>query len=108
MSYRRGTIVRGPDLFGPHSHRPYLKLSTDAHPFSDEEALYAAITTTERGAAIRLRDSDFEDGTLPDESYVNPWTITSIRHADIGGVEGHLSDQRTDEIARETAEYLGT
>lgn len=107
MNYPRGTVVKGPDLFGPHDYRPYLKLSDGSHPFSDEEGLYATITTTERAAAVRLDEADFETGGLPVESYVNPWTITSVRHADIVGEEGRLSDWRTDEIANAAASYPG-
>ena len=70
--YERGAVVKGPDLFADYSYRPYVCLSDDTHPFSDEEALYAAITTTHRAAAIPLTDNDFAAGSLPRESYVNP------------------------------------
>jgi hypothetical protein len=33
--------------------------------------------------AIPLNDDDFMTGGLPRESYVNPSTIATIRHADI-------------------------
>ena len=39
MPYERGTVVKGPDLFANYDHRPYVRLSDDTHPFSDEEAL---------------------------------------------------------------------
>ena len=82
-------------------------LSDDAHPFSDEEALYTAVTTTRRAVAIPLTGTDFASGGLPKESYVNPWTITSIRHADMGEQEGVLTAEVTETIATETADYLG-
>ncbi|EMA53503.1 MULTISPECIES: hypothetical protein [Halococcus] len=72
-------------------------MSDDTHPFSEEEALYAAVTTTRRSVAIPLADDDFTTGGLDHESYVNPWTVTSVRHADI----------RTEAVAREAAGYLG-
>lgn len=53
-------------------------LSDDTHPFSEEEALYAAATTTRRAVAVRLSDDDFETGGLPRETYVNPWTVVTI------------------------------
>ena len=105
--YDRGTVVKGPDLFADHPHRPYVCLSDDSHPFSDEEALYAASTTTRRPIAIPLGDDDFATGGLPHETYVNPWTVVTIRHADIVEQEGHLIDQTTETIAEETAGYLG-
>jgi len=105
--YERGAVVKGPDLFADHDFRPYVCLSDDTHPFSDEEGLYAAATTTHRSAAIRLSEADFETGGLPRETYVNPWTVVTIRHADIHGEEGQLVAATTEEIATDAAGYLG-
>ena len=105
--YERGVVLKGPDLFADADYRPYVCLSDDSYPFGDEEALYAAITTTERDAAIRLTADDFTVGGLPRESYVNPWTVVSIRHADITATEGQLTAATTDEIAQAAAGYLG-
>lgn len=99
--------MRGPDLFTSYDHRPYVCLSDDTHPFSDEEALYAAVTTTRRAVAIPLTDADFATGGLPRERYVNPWTIVSIRHADIELEEGRLVEETTETIATEAAGYVG-
>jgi len=107
MAYERGTVVKGPDLFADYDYRPSVCLSDTSHPFSDEEALYAAITTTRRDAAIPLTDEDFAAGGLPRESYVNPWTVVSIRHADIDRAEGSLTDETIEHIASEAAGYLG-
>ena len=107
MEYERGTVVKGPDLFAGHDYRPYVHLSDDTHPFSDEEALYAAVTSTQRDAAISLTEDDFAAGGLPRESYVNPWTVVSIRHADVDDEEGRLVTETTDRIATEAASYLG-
>ena len=105
--YARGDVVKGPDLLGAHDHRPYVCLSDDSHPFSDEEALYAAVTTTRRAVAIPLGDDDFVSGDLSRESYVNPWTVVVIRHADIERKEGRLAETTTEKIAEEAAGYLG-
>jgi len=99
--------VKGPDLFADHEYRPYVCLSDETHPFSDEEALYAAATTTRRAIAIRLSGDDFETGGLPQETYINPWTVVPIRHADIEHAEGRLTPETTERIAREAARYLG-
>lgn len=103
----RGTVVKGPDIFADYAYRPYVCLSDDEHPFSNEEALYAAITTTRRAVAIPLTDTDFATGGLPRESYANPWTIASIRHADIRDEEGRLIEPTTETVARAAAGYLG-
>lgn len=105
--YERGSVVKGPDLFADHDYRPYVCLSDDSHPFSDEEALYVAATTTQRAAAIPLSADDFVTGGLPRETYVNPWTVVTLRHADVRHEESCLVDTTTEKIARETAGYIG-
>ena len=57
--YTRGTVVKGPDLLGPHDYRPYVCPSTEDPPFRDEEAVYAVVTTTRRSAAIPLARTEF-------------------------------------------------
>lgn len=103
----RGVVVKGPDLFADHDYRPYVCLSDESHPFGDEEALYATATTAPREAAILLDESNFRTGGLPRETWVNPWTVVSIRHADIRDSEGRLAETTTDRIATATAGYLG-
>ena len=105
--YGRGSVVKGPVLLGPHDHRPYVCLSTENPPFRDEEAVYAAVTKTSRSAAIPLAETDFRSGGLPRESYVNPWVLVTIKHADMQEIEGHLTDDTVDKIAREAATNIG-
>lgn len=104
LAGRRG---EEPDLFAGYDYRPYVCLSDDTHPFSDEEALHVAVTRTRRAVAIPLTDEDFAAGGLPHESYVNPWTIASIRHADVRERHGELIQATTATIAHEAARYLG-
>lgn len=104
---RARAVVKGPDLFADYDHRPYVCLSDTTHPFSDEEALYVSVTTTRRAVAIPLTDDDFRAGGLPEESYVNPGTIVSLRHADIVEEEGRLVEETVEKIAQEAAGYLG-
>lgn len=107
QQYARGTVVKGPDLLGPHEHRPYVCLSTETPPFRDEEAIYAVVTTTRRSAAIPLAATDFTSGGLPRESYVNPWVLVTIKHADIQGIEGQLTEDTVEKIAQEAATHIG-
>lgn len=107
MTIGRGTVIKGPDLFANNDFRPYVRINDDTHPFADEEALYVAATTTRRSAAIPLTEADFVSGGLPRETYVNPWTVVTIRHADVHDEEGQLTDETTEAIARATAGYLG-
>lgn len=103
----RGTVVKGPDLLGPNEHRPSICLSTDEPPFRDEEAVYPVVTTTRRSTATPLAPTDFTSGGLPRESYVNPWVLVTIKHADMQGIEGRLLEESVDEIAREAATHIG-
>lgn len=107
QSYARGTVVKGPDLMGPHDYRPYVCLSTEHPPFRDEEAVYAVVTTTRRSAAIPLTEADFVSGALPRESYVNPWVLVTIKHADVQEIEGQLTDDTVEKVAREAANHIG-
>jgi mRNA-degrading endonuclease toxin of MazEF toxin-antitoxin module len=107
QSYHRGAVVKGPDLLGPHPHRPYVCLSTDDPPFRDEEAVYAVVTTTRRSAAIPLASADFTTGGLPRDSYVNPWVLVTIKHADIQDIEGQLADDTVNKIARDAGAHIG-
>lgn len=107
QQYARGTVVKGPDLLGPHEYRPYVCLSTETPPFRDEEAVYAVVTTTRRSAAIPLAATDFTSGGLPQESYVNPWVLVTIKHADIQDIEGQLIEATVNEIAQKAAAHIG-
>lgn len=107
MTYDRGSVVKGPDLFADHEYRPYVRLSDDSHPFHDEEALYVAATTIQRPVAIALSKDDFDTGGLPRETYVNPWTIVPLRHVDVRREEGRLAESTTVRIARDAAGFLG-
>jgi mRNA interferase MazF len=107
QSYDRGAVVKGPDFLGPHTHRPYVCVSTDDPPFRDEEAVYVVVTTTRRSAAIPLASADFTSGGLPRDSYVNPWVLVTIKHADMQDIEGQLAEDTVDKIAREAATHIG-
>lgn len=104
--YRRGAVVKGPDLVGRGSHRPWVCVTGGAQPFASEEALWVAVSTTPRSEAVELRRSDFETGALPKRSFANPWTVVTIKHADMSGTEGRLADAVTDEISNQAAAYL--
>jgi hypothetical protein len=105
--YKRGAVVKGPDLFGDASYRPYICLSDNSPPFRDEEAVYTPLTTTPRSVAIPLADDDFASGGLPKQSYVNPWNLVTIRHVDMSEKEGILTASTIETIAERAATHLG-
>lgn len=108
MTYARGEVVKGPDVFGPNQHRPYVCLSQPSnHPFPGQEGLYIAVTTTSRPEAVPVPTSAFVSGGLPKRSFASPWVITTLKDADIVTVEGELSNTTVTQIAEAAAQYLG-
>lgn len=106
-AYSRGAVVKGPDLFGSSSYRPWVSVNTTEHPFHTQEGLWVAVTTTGRSQAIPLGDDDFTSGGLPKTSYANPWNVTTIKTADMGAVEGVLDEDVVDRIVTDAATYMG-
>lgn len=107
MEYSRGDVVKGPDLFGAGTFRPWVLVSDTSHPFAGQEGLWVVVTTTERSQAIPLGEGDFIEGGLSKTSYANPWNVTTIKMADMKEVGGRLSESLVDQIARDAAGYLG-
>jgi mRNA-degrading endonuclease toxin of MazEF toxin-antitoxin module len=107
MEYPRGTIVKGPDVIGPHSARPWLVVSDESHPFSDEECLVAAVTTTARDRAIELGPERFASGSLPRQSYVSPWVVTTLKTAEIQAEMATITPETVTAVAEDIAGYVG-
>lgn len=107
MAYSRGEVVKGPDVVGPHDHRPYILISTPDHPFDEEEGLWVTVTTQGRSQAIPLGDSDFETGGLDKTSFASPWNVVTIKFADMDAVEGKLNDEVTRQIVTDVGFYIG-
>lgn len=104
-AFDRGHVVWHDGRFRG-SDRPWLVASDDAHPFHGEEYLVLGITTTERNDAIELRADDWIVGGLPEQSYVSPWFVTTIKHASINRGVGELDPSLLDKIVTETTRYL--
>jgi hypothetical protein len=104
--YSEGEVVKGPDVVGGSRYRPWVCVSGGTHPFDNEEGLWVVVSTTQRQEAIELQASDFTRGGLPKRSFANPWTITTIKYAEMDIVEGVLTDAVADEITKQGAAYL--
>lgn len=107
MEYPRGTIVKGPDVIGPHSARPWLVVSDESHPFSDEECLVVAVTTTARDRAVELSPERFVSGSLPGQSYVSPWVVTTLKTAEIQAEMATVTPETVTVVAEDIVEYVG-
>jgi mRNA interferase MazF len=105
--YSRGEVVKGPNPFSADPARPYVVLSDDTHPFFQNEAIYAAITSTPRSEAIPITSNEFKSGGLPiDPSYVSPWALLTFKHDDILEQEGILTEQTMRRIGGNAAQYV--
>lgn len=109
MTYSRCAVIKGPDVLGPHSSRPYVVLSDSSHPFVDNECIVASFTRTGRPQAIRIRPSDFTTGGFPNQapSYVSPWAVLTLKNTVVRRVEGELDPAVVDNIAHEASSYMG-
>lgn len=104
-AYSRGHVVWHDGLFR-QSGRPWLVVSTDAHPFHGEEYVVAGLTTTERSEAVELTEEAWAVGGLPRTSYVSPWFLTTLKHADIERGVGEITEDTAKEILQEVRSYL--
>lgn len=79
MNPGRGDVVWSDDPFkdGPEAGRPWLVLSTDTHPFSAEQSMAVALSTSGHDEAIPIPAEEWLDGGTPRQSYALPWAVHS-------------------------------
>ncbi|QIO25127.1 hypothetical protein [Haloarcula sp. JP-L23] len=106
--FQRGDVVKHPAPFKqPPRHRFFLILSEPSHPFHGQEYSVVALTSKQRPDAVEIEDNDWRFGGPSGDSYASPWYVFTIKHGDIVNAQGSLTDQKTDEIAKDAASYLG-
>jgi mRNA-degrading endonuclease toxin of MazEF toxin-antitoxin module len=107
-SFTRSDVVWAPAQFKTQTtERPYLVVSTDAHPFHGEEYVALGITTRRRAEALSL-DGEWEKGGTPEPSYVNPWSLVTIKHGSITDGQGRVREEFVERAVAVTAfRYLG-
>lgn len=103
--FDRGHVVWHDGLFRD-SGRPWFVLSDDGHPFHGEEYLVAGITTTEREDTVALGNDRWAVGGLPRTSYVSPWFLTTLKHADVGRGIGMVTEETTRAILEGVGRYV--
>lgn len=108
MSYAAGDIVIAADPYGSGSGRPYLVISNTSHPFEQEECIAVVVTTTSRTAAVTLESSDFQQGSLPKQSYASPWSPVTVKIDMIRKHVATVSPSVVDDVVRELNKYVGT
>lgn len=104
----RGDVVEASDPFNEDtSSRPFLIVNTDDHPFHGEQ--YVAVTLTTRtwyDETIPLREDDFEEGGVPEESFIVPWGVVSPAHDDLTDWFGRITRDRVDDAVERLVGYL--
>ena len=90
------------------SHRQFLIVSNDTHPFHGEEYVVTVVTTTERGRAVPLTEEAFIEGSLPRESYASPWNPVTLKHQLIEKHVATIAGNTVDEVVSELMAYIGT
>lgn len=106
MAYAQGSIVL---VENPYSDgfRPVMVVSNENRPYQGKQYTFAIISTTERDEAVRLDAADFTEGNLDvSPSFINPWSIHEVEHADVRArvaqVSADMIEQVADGIARFT------
>lgn len=102
----RGDVRWGP---APHkntpAYRPWLILSTEDHPFADEECICAAMTTQAHEEGILVADDAWIAGGSEKQAYVSPWYVATIKHATFDRQQGELADSFVDRVSAGLHDY---
>ncbi|AGB38706.1 mRNA interferase PemK [Natronococcus occultus] len=104
--FPRGAVVVSGDLVGSRSKRPFVLISTEAHPFYGEEYTAIPLTTTSRSAAFELTETRFREGGLPRRSYALPWNIATLKHEGVSTHAGTLTQEATETLVEQAIGYL--
>jgi mRNA-degrading endonuclease toxin of MazEF toxin-antitoxin module len=104
-AFERGHVIWHDGLFKTTA-RPWFILSDNSHPFHGEEYLVAGVTTTQRPDAIELSETGWVVGGLPEPSYVSPWFVTTLKHADIDQGIGMVTDDLSATVCETVRTYL--
>lgn len=104
-AFARGDVVWH-DAFFKGGMSPSLVLGDEDHPYRGTEYITVRITTTEREAAVAIDPDDWTTRRLPRTSYVSPWSVGTLKHADIDRGVGALSEPLVVSIVSEVVSYL--
>lgn len=105
--YPLGAIVTASDPFGNSSQRPYLLVSNSTHPFFGNEYVGVVVTTKFRDEAIPLRKSAYRRGSLPRESFLNPWNPVTLKAVMIGKHAATVREAVVRNAVQSLNQYLG-
>lgn len=103
----RGNVWWGPAPQKPGpSYRPWVIVSDDEHPFSHTECVVVAMTTQRHAEGIAVPDSAWVEGGSETDSYISPWYVATMKHADLDRRQGKLAADVVSESVRALREYV--
>lgn len=108
MAYPQGGVVVADDPFGASGERPYVIISDARHPFHGTEYIALVITSTERDRAIPLDEAAYEEGSLPQQSYISPWNPMTLKDWMIIKHVATLTDTVVNDAVARLNTYIGT
>lgn len=106
MAYAQGSIIL---VENPYANglRPVMVVSNDDRPFQGKQYTFAIITRTEREEAVRLGAGDLVEGSLnADPSFVNPWSVHEVEHADVARRVAQASDDVIRAVAEGVSQFV--
>jgi len=119
-----GEIVLHPDIFEERERRPYVRIdphssSGQAFPFSSEQGIYAASSTTKNPGTVRIPAytayyEDTERVIQKNDGYAQPWGLVTISHSVFNenrgdrryGRVGRVDPSKADSIRARAARVL--
>lgn len=87
-----------------------LVLGTPQFPNHGVQLIMALISTkTYHEAPLTLRDDDYEDDPLGEQSHVLPWSLATLTSAaDVDHYLTSLVDDRTEDVANQVIDYISS
>lgn len=107
-AFKSGDVFWAPDPYTTDDNpRPWLVLAADNIPYAGEEYICAGLTLSNLPANIEVSNSDWVVGNDPKEtSYCSPWVLATVKHDEVAGAQGYVTNEFTQIIVRQSVEYL--
>lgn len=106
----RGAVIWAPDPFKTDTGnpRPWLIISGERMPYSDEESIAVAFTTqSHHTGSFTVPGEAWIRGEPGKQSFVLPWTVATLKDdLHVVGRQGSVTDEFTEQVTTATISYL--
>jgi len=104
---KRGEVWWGQAPFkGQGIYRPWLVVSTQSHPFLDEECIVLALTTTCHEEGVAVSSEAWVSGAPEVDSYVSPWYVTTLKLRELDCQHGRLDEGFVSKAVQQLHDYV--